>query len=75
MEQLKTFEEIKSFLKSLYKPDRFINEVGWNADREDRITEMTIKELKTYQTCVISHHDNVLNKSIWFDSNLNILEK
>jgi hypothetical protein len=40
----KTFEEIKSFLKSIYKTDRFVNESGWNNDREDRITKMTIRD-------------------------------
>lgn len=69
----KNFEEIKSFLKSIYKTDRFINESGWNNDREDRITKMTILDFNNSGKSVVSHHDNIYNKPIWFDSNLKIL--
>jgi hypothetical protein len=62
--QSETFEQ---WMRRLYKPERFRNEPGFHADREQRrlITDRK-KDAREQCFALISHHDSVPGRTEFF---------
>jgi hypothetical protein len=50
---------VENWMRRFYKQDRFRNEPGFHADREQRLIADRENDLKTQGFALISHHDSV----------------
>lgn len=50
--------KVSTWMRRYYKPERFRNEPGFNADREQRLIADRENDMKTQGFAVISFHDS-----------------
>jgi hypothetical protein len=53
---------VEQWLRHFYKPDRFRNEPGFNADREERLIADRENDIRRSGYALISHHDSVTGR-------------
>jgi hypothetical protein len=53
-------------MRRLYKPERFRNEPGFHADREQRLIADREKDVREQGFALISHHDSVTGRTEFF---------
>ena len=56
-------DAIDRWMRRFYRPERFHNEPGWNADREQRLIADREADIQRQGFALISHHDSVTGKA------------
>jgi hypothetical protein len=59
-------ETVEQWMRRLYKPERFRNEPGFHADREQRLIADREKDVREQGFALISHHDSVNGRTEFF---------
>lgn len=63
-----TFDTVYAFLKKHYKPARF---EGRGKGYAERLTRSVMSELARLGYSLVSHHDSISGRAVWFNANLN----
>jgi hypothetical protein len=57
---------VSEWMRHYYKPERFRNEPGFHADREQRLIADRENDMSTQGFTLISHHDSATGKCEYF---------
>ncbi len=58
---------VPEWMRRFYKPERFRNEPGFNADREQRLIADRENDIREQGFAIISHHDSVTGRGEYLD--------